>query len=185
MNLFYITYFIWILSEILLNRLMRSGKTDKKATDNHTELLLWITIITAITLATYVSLTTIHPIFSRNGFETIGVVIILIGIVIRFIAIKQLGRFFTVDVTIRENHQLLQSGLYTYIRHPSYTGALLSFLGFGISLNNWLSLLLVFTPVLLMFIKRMNVEEHVLTQQFGQQYLTYISKTKRIIPMVY
>lgn len=185
MNIFFITYFIWILSEVLLNRLMRSGKTDKKTTDNHTELFLWITIVIAITLATYVSLTTIHPIFSRYGFQTTGIIIILIGIVIRFIAIKQLGRFFTVDVTIRENHQLLQTGFYSVLRHPSYSGALLSFLGFGLSLNNWLGIPIAFLPVLFMFIHRMNTEEKVLTEQFGEQYLAYIKKTKRIIPFIY
>jgi protein-S-isoprenylcysteine O-methyltransferase Ste14 len=164
---------------------VRSGKTDNKAIDKHAELLLWITIIIAITLATYVSLATSHPIFSSYEFETTGIIIIYIGIVIRFIAIKQLGRFFTVDVTIRENHQLMQRGFYSVLRYPSYSGALLSFLGFGFSLNNWLGLPIAFIPVLFMFIHRINTEENVLTEQFGEQYTTYINKTKRIILFVY
>ena len=185
MNVFFITYFLWISSEVLLNRLMRSGKKDKKAADNNTELLLWITITVAVTVATYVSLTSLHPIFFTYGFEITGVIIIITGIIIRFIAIKQLGRFFTTDVTIRENHELIQTGFYKVLRHPSYTGSLLSFLGFGLSLNNWLGLAIAFLPVFFMFIYRMNIEEKVLTQQFGEQYKTYISKTKRIIPFIY
>jgi protein-S-isoprenylcysteine O-methyltransferase Ste14 len=96
-----------------------------------------------------------------------------------------LGRFFTVNVTIRIDHQLIQSGFYKYLRHPSYTGALLSFLGLGLSLNNWFSLVIVFLPTLFAFIHRMNIEENVLAEQFGKQYQDYISKTKRILPFVY
>ncbi len=50
---------------------------------------------------------------------------------------------------------------------------------------NWLSIVVVFIPVLLTFIHRMNIEEKVLTEQFDKQYLDYIGKTKRLIPFVY
>jgi protein-S-isoprenylcysteine O-methyltransferase Ste14 len=96
-----------------------------------------------------------------------------------------LGRFFTVNVTIRDDHKLIQSGFYKYLRHPSYTGSLLSFLGFGLSLDNWLSLAIIFLPTLFAFIYRMKVEENVLSEQFGEQYQDYILKTKRIIPFIY
>jgi len=125
------------------------------------------------------------PISFNNNLNLIGLIIITIGIIIRVISIKQLGRFFTVNVTIRKDHQLIQNGFYKYIRHPSYTGSLLSFLGFGFSLNNWLSLILVFMPILLSFIHRMNIEEKVLTEQFGKEYSDYIKRTKRLIPFLY
>jgi protein-S-isoprenylcysteine O-methyltransferase Ste14 len=79
----------------------------------------------------------------------------------------------------------MQSGFYKHLRHPSYTGALLSFAGLGLSMNNWLSLILIFIPVLFAFIHRMNIEEKVLTGQFGKQYSDYIGKTNRIVPFVY
>ena len=107
------------------------------------------------------------------------------GVIFRFIAIKQLGRFFTVNVTIRNDHQLIQSGLYKYLRHPSYCGSLISFLGFGISLNNWLSIIFIIIPYSLAVMYRIKVEEKVLTEQFGKQYLDYKKHTKRIIPFIY
>jgi len=183
--LFYSTYFLWFLSEVLLNRFIRSGKSDKQAADNNTELYLWISIILSITIGVFVSTTITFPVFSSERLELIGIAVIIIGIIIRLIAIKQLGRFFTVDVTIRKDHQLMQSGLYKYLRHTSYTGSLLSFLGFGISLNNWLGLAVVFLPILFTFIYRISIEEKVMTEQFGKQYLDYICKTKRLIPFVY
>ena len=183
--LFYSTYLLWILSEVLLNRLIRSSKTDKQAADKNTELYLWLSIIISISIGVFVSTMFAFPIFFSERLALIGIAVIFIGIIIRLIAIKQLGRFFTVDVTIRKDHQLMQNGFYKYLRHPSYTGSLVSFLGFGLSLNNWLSLVVVFLPILFTFMYRISIEEKVLTEQFGKQYLDYTSRTKRLIPFVY
>jgi protein-S-isoprenylcysteine O-methyltransferase Ste14 len=185
MNLFNWIYVLWILSEILLNRLLRSGKSDKKSSDKNSLLLIWVTILISITIGIFVSKTTFYPIITNHQFPLLGLAMICIGIIFRLIAVKQLGRFFTVDVTIRENHQLLQTGLYKFLRHPSYTGSLISFLGFAFSINNWLSLVIVFLPTLFAMIHRINIEEKVLTEQFGKQYLDYIAKTKRLIPFIY
>ncbi|MEO8762081.1 MAG: isoprenylcysteine carboxylmethyltransferase family protein [Bacteroidia bacterium] len=184
-NLFYTTYFVWILSEIVLNRFVRSKSSDKQNTDKKTELFLWLTIALCTTIGTLTAMNLYCPILLNYHLSYIGLGIIMVGIIIRFTAIKQLGKFFTVDVTIRENHQLMQSGFYKWLRHPSYTGCLLSFFGYGIALNNWLSLALIFVPILITFVLRMNVEEKVLTQQFGNQYQDYIAKTKRLIPFLY
>jgi len=184
-NLFYVTYFVWILSEVILNRFVRSKSTDKKGTDKRTELYLWLIIVFCVTAGTIIAFNIYSPIYLNGQLKYVGLAIIIIGIIIRFIAIKQLGKFFTVDVTIREDHQLMQSGLYKLIRHPSYTGCLLSFLGYGIALDNWFSVAIVFTPILLIFMYRMNVEEKVLIQQFGEKYTVYMGKTKRLIPFIY
>ena len=176
---------MWFLSEIILNSFLRSGKSDKQSSDKNTLLLLWVSIIISITIGVFLSKTTYIPVLKSEQIALIGISAIIIGIIIRLVAIKQLGKFFTVDVTIRENHQLLQSGLYKFLRHPSYTGSLISFLGFGLSLNNWLSLFIVFLPVLFSIIHRINIEEKVLTERFGKQYSDYIAGTKRLIPFVY
>jgi protein-S-isoprenylcysteine O-methyltransferase Ste14 len=185
MDLFLIIYACWLLSEILLNRFVRSGKTDKKAADKNTELYLWLIIISAVTIGTYVGMRWSFPFSSSNQFGYSGLIVIVAGMLIRFLAIKQLGKFFTVDVTIRADHQLMQRGFYKYVRHPSYSGSLLSFIGFGLSLNNWVGALIVFLPILMVFIHRMSVEENVLSEQFGKQYQDYMAGTKRIVPFLY
>jgi protein-S-isoprenylcysteine O-methyltransferase Ste14 len=185
MNLYMLIYLLWFLSEVVLNRFVRSGKADKKAVDKNTEPYLWISVILSITLGVISAIKFSFPVFADQRFALTGIILLVTGIIIRFIAIRQLGKFFTVDVTIRENHELVQHGFYKYIRHPSYSGGLLSFLGFGISLNNWLSLAIVFLPVLFTFIIRMNLEEKVLEEQFGSQYSDYIKRTKRLIPFIY
>ncbi len=185
MNSFFLTYVLWISSEIFLNRFVRSGKTDMKAVDKNSELYLWLTILVSVTTGVMIASMYPFPIFSNAHFALIGIFIIILGVIIRFVAIKQLGRFFTVDVTIRQDHQLVQNGFYKFLRHPSYSGSLLSFVGFGFSLNNWASLAIVFLPTFFTFLYRMNIEEDVLTEQFGQHYKDYMRNTKRILPFIY
>jgi protein-S-isoprenylcysteine O-methyltransferase Ste14 len=115
----------------------------------------------------------------------VGLLLIVSGMAIRFIAIRTLGKFFTVDLGIAHNHRLVNKGIYKYIRHPSYTGSLLSFLGLGLSFNNWISLFVIFIPVLISFVYRMNIEEELLLSQIGPDYEAYRKETKRLIPLVY
>ncbi|MBG9378147.1 isoprenylcysteine carboxylmethyltransferase family protein [Panacibacter sp. DH6] len=185
MNLFYIISGIWLTAEILLNRLVRSGKGDNQKVDSNTERYLWIVIAIAVTLGVYVSFITYQPIVLLNNFSYVGMALMIAGILLRIIAIKQLGKYFTVDVTIRQEHQLMQSGLYKHVRHPSYTGVLLAFLGLGITFNNWYSLLIIFIPVFSVFVIRMSTEEKALLAQFGEAYKNYINNTKRLLPFIY
>ena len=110
---------------------------------------------------------------------------IYVGIVIRIIAIVSLGQFFTVDVTIRVDHRLKKDGIYKYLRHPSYSGSLLSFIGLGLTMNNWISLLLISFSIIIAFIFRINVEEKVLIEQFGSEYIEYKKVTRGLIPFIF
>jgi protein-S-isoprenylcysteine O-methyltransferase Ste14 len=114
-----------------------------------------------------------------------GLVLLVTGISIRWIAIKQLGKFFTYKVTIKDDHSLIRSGLYGHIRHPSYTGALLAHLGLGLSFSNWFSLALSSLPFWFAALYRIRFEERALTEAFDQEYLEYSRGTKRLIPKLY
>ena len=183
--IFLITYIIWLLSEIILNRMLRSKGTDKQNADKNSLAIIWITVVAVITLATVISMNFYFPIAVNPVIKYVGLAIIYIGILLRLAAIVGLGRFFTVDVTIREDHRLKQDGLYKYLRHPSYFASLLSFIGYGISLNNWVSLILVVVAVLIVFKMRINIEEKALIEQFGAEYLEYKKKVKGLIPFVW
>jgi protein-S-isoprenylcysteine O-methyltransferase Ste14 len=185
MIIFYSVYSVWFMSELLLNRLRRSAISDKRHVDKNTLLILWIVIIVAMFLGMVVKLNSSFPIAHEGLINYSGLAIIIAGMIIRLMAVRQLGRYFTVDVTIRSGHQIMTGGLYKYVRHPSYSGSLLSFVGYGISLNNYVSLAIVFIPVFLSFLYRMHVEEKALIDQFGQAYNDYKTSTKRLIPLLY
>ena len=185
MTLFYITYAIWFLSEIVLNRIMRSGNADKKNQDKGSLLIIWITISIAIAGGVISAQNFNTPIGQYITVSYTGLFLIIAGMIIRFTAVRSLGKMFTVDVTIRENHKIKQGGIYKLIRHPSYTGSLLSFAGFGLSLNNRISLLISVVLVPLAFLYRIRIEEKALTDQFGTDYLEYKKRTYRLIPFIY
>ena len=186
MNLiFTLTYFIWFLSELLLNRLLRSKHTDRQNADKNSLSLIWITIVVTIFIALFISRRFYFPIFSNSTFKYFGLAIIYIGIMMRLMAVASLGRLFTVDVTIRKNHRLKKDGLYKYLRHPSYCASLISFIGFGISLNNSIALLVITFSILIVFIIRIKIEEKVLIEQFGSEYIEYKKVTKGLIPFIY
>jgi protein-S-isoprenylcysteine O-methyltransferase Ste14 len=71
----------------------------------------------------------------------IGIGLMLVGVAFRWYSASLLGKYFTFDVAIHSGGQtLIEVGPYRYIRHPSYTGALVSLFGFGLSLGNWAGL---------------------------------------------
>jgi len=184
-TLFEVIWIFWLASEILLNRLFRSKAKASKELDKNSLRIIWLTIILSVTTGVFIATMTNYAIVQTNLLRYTGMVIILAGIVIRFTAIKTLGKFFTVDLAFRDDHKLINTGLYKYVRHPSYSGSLLSFFGFGLSLNNWICLLVVVVPVLISFLYRINLEEKLLLEQLGEAYANYKKTTKRLIPLIY
>ncbi|MBC9928832.1 methyltransferase family protein [Chitinophaga qingshengii] len=182
-----VIYMVWFLSEILLHRILRGGAPeDKKRQDKGSLAYIWIVILISINVSIYLSYQTKFPILQQGSLMNyIGLSVILLGMILRFYAIASLGRLFTVVVTIRKDHRLKKDGIYSVLRHPAYAGSLLSFLGFGLSLNNWLGLVMAFIPVLAAFIYRMDIEEKMLTTQFGNEYNEYMQHTHRILPWIY
>ena len=183
--IFYITYLAWFMAEIFLNRYFRSGSEDIKDRDKGSLRIIWITIGMANSLALLSAIFIRFPVSSSAMLPYSGLFMILSGMVLRFFAIGTLGRFFTVDVTIRQGHSLKMDGLYRYIRHPSYSGMLISFYGFGLSLNNWLSLAFADIPVTMVMIYRINIEERLLEKQFGDEYAAYKKRSWRLIPWIF
>jgi protein-S-isoprenylcysteine O-methyltransferase Ste14 len=185
MYIFIIIWGTWFLSEILLTALLRSKSPDSKGWDRNSLRLVWGTIILSISMGVIMTIFTKLSISRSDIIKYLGLFFIVSGVFIRVIAIRTLGIFFTVNLAIHNDHHLIKKGLYKFIRHPSYAGSLLSFIGLGVSFNNWLSLIVIVIPVLLSFIYRINIEEKLLLQQFGLEYSEYMKSTKRLIPFIY
>jgi protein-S-isoprenylcysteine O-methyltransferase Ste14 len=185
MVLFWIVWICWFSSELLLNRLMRSDSGDKKNQDKGSLRIIWIMIGLANSSGILLVYFVKAPISQWVWMPYIGLLIILAGMILRFTSIWTLGRFFTVDVTIRDHHEIKKDGAYKIIRHPSYSGSLVSFIGFGISLNNWLSLVIITVLIFISFLQRIKIEEEALIKQFGSLYLDYKKDTYVLIPWIY
>ncbi len=115
----------------------------------------------------------------------VGLALLLSGLLLRWWSINQLGRFFTLDVAIVADQRVVESGPYKLIRHPSYTGLLLVVLGIGLCFGNAVSLVVLVLPVAILLTRRIPVEEAALSSGLGAAYLSYMQRTKRLIPGVY
>lgn len=114
-----------------------------------------------------------------------GIVVILLGTVLRWWAIFTLGRYFTIDVAVRSTQSVVQSGPYRFVRHPSYTAILIMLLGVGMALANWASLVAMLAGGLIGLLYRVKVEEHALVEGLGQPYMDYMRTTRRFIPFIF
>lgn len=182
MNLFGYIFMLWGLSEIILNIAARSKAGKSEAKDRGSIVIIWVTLSVSIFAGVLIAVK--YPAFGEVQTIT-GAALVIAGVAFRWFAIISLGRMFTTNVSIQSGHKLKTDGLYGVLRHPSYTGSLMSFLGLGISLGNIYSLLVVFIPVTLAFLYRIKVEEDALTGYFGEEYRSYKSRTKKLIPFIY
>ena len=171
---------IWVASELAV-AVVKRARAESSRKDRGSLYLVWGAIIVSIYLATTISISARN---ARIPFDTfwIGIALIVAGIVIRAIAIATLWRYFTVNVAIARDHELIDRGLYKFIRHPSYTGSLLSFIGLGLALQNWISLALITIAIVAAFAYRVRVEEGALVEHFGDRYRDYMKRTKRFVP---
>ena len=185
MILFIIIWSVWCISEVLLNRLFLSANRKGSTQDKGSLGIIWIAIALAISLGVACPIFIKFPIGSSPIIPYLGLMIILAGMIFRFTAIYTLGKMFTVNVTINDNHKIKKDGLYSILRHPSYSGSILSFIGFGISLNNWISLIIITILIVSAMLYRIKIEEKLLIEHFGSDYLEYAKKTYRLVPWIY
>ncbi len=114
----------------------------------------------------------------------VGIALGVAGLGLRLYAIRVLGKFFTVTIGTRSDQRVVESGPYRFIRHPSYSGALVVMFGAAVTFTNWLSLLAI-VPPFIAYAYRVRVEEAVLKNDLGDDYRDYCRRTERLIPFVY
>ncbi|CAA7195135.1 methyltransferase family protein [Chryseobacterium potabilaquae] len=181
---FYILMMVWFLTEFFYKKRLKSEDRDQNK-DSSTLDILWIAIIFSIASSVTVSYLIDFPIVHAAWIVYLGELFIVMGIVFRFIIIKSLGKYFTVDIAIKDDHAIKKEGFYKYLRHPSYAFSLLTSLGLGLYLNNWISLALAFLIPFLAFSYRIMIEEKALIERFGEEYIEYRKKTKKLLPFIY
>jgi protein-S-isoprenylcysteine O-methyltransferase Ste14 len=181
----------FLASEILINVSRRGGKgsADRRSgrvTNARIVAVGGASIVVGIAIGFAAKFMDIRWLFAPNYFiSSLGLLLIVIGVVIRWSAVRTLDKYFTVDVSILGDHKLIRTGLFKYVRHPSYLGLLIAVLGLGVTMVNWLSTLVMLVPHAIVIVMRINEEEQALQQRFGSDYVDYRAHTRRLIPGVY
>jgi len=184
--LFWTVYLLWIVLET-------TGSIRKRLRDKSTSrdqgsyrviiVLLWVSISFDFALSAAVRNAAIR--WERIPVFYAGIVLMLAGLAFRFYTMTVLGRFFTYRVAVQSGQIVVQSGPYRYIRHPSYTGALITLLGLGLALGNWLGLLALLGCMSVAYGYRIRVEEAALITALGEPYRQYMHRTQRLVPFLF
>lgn len=174
------------VSEVLLAFIKRSRGQEVRREDRGSLRLLWLSITGGVIVAVAaegVSATRLPG--SVDALRLVALVLLAGGLALRWAAIITLGRLFTVDVAIHSGHRVVSTGLYARVRHPSYTGMLIAFLGLGVWFRNWLSIAALLVPIGAAVVNRVMKEERALLTALGAEYADYCARTKRFVPGIF
>jgi protein-S-isoprenylcysteine O-methyltransferase len=183
---FWISYWAWIAMEIwIFSRDLRKAPGERK--DRGSFWLIMVTIGGGITGAFFAAFTLpwarielpVAPVF----WFAIG--LMWAGIVLRIWAVATLGRHFRIAVRILDDHKLITHGPYRFLRHPSYTGGLMTVFGMGLALFNWVSLALAFGGIFTGYAVRIRIEEAALRERFGEAFEEHKKRTFAVLPPVW
>ena len=177
---------IWLVGEVLIAILTYTRRGKGKILDQGTQILLWVVIIASSWIDAWM-----HKFFPSDmpGRDSwllpVALEILILGLVIRAVAIITLGRAFSANVAMREGQKLQRRGLYRLVRHPSYLGLELILLAYALHTRTWACFAVFFVPTTLALLYRIHVEEIALRNAFGSDYEDYSHSTKRLIPGIY
>jgi protein-S-isoprenylcysteine O-methyltransferase len=118
-------------------------------------------------------------------FVWLGGAVALAGFALRLWSVVTLGKYFTYVVKVSSDQNVVDTGPYRLIRHPSYTGALLAGVGIGLSLGYALAPAVIGLTSLVAYLVRIAVEEKALAEGIGAPYRAYMARTRRLIPFVW
>ena len=111
----------------------------------------------------------------------VGFAILIAGLAFAVWARVHLGRNWSGAVTVKEDHELIRTGPYGYVRHPIYTGILTGVIGTVIcsgTLRSVLGLVIIAAALL----RKLRKEEEFMREVFPGQYQKYCEEVPALIP---
>jgi protein-S-isoprenylcysteine O-methyltransferase Ste14 len=182
-ELFYVVYFVWVSMFVVERALIgRGGGGAARRADRGSALLIYVSVFVSVAVAYAFALSgiTLLP----EPFFYLGISMMLFGIAVREWAVATLRSYFSYVVRVREDHRVIQSGPYRYVRHPAYTGSIITILGLGVALRSLPGVLVLVAFFSVAYWYRIRVEERALLSAMGQEYGEYMKRTKRLVPFV-
>lgn len=161
-----IIIFIFLVFERIVNTFLPTKVSRSKIIKTYYRVDFYV-LLTAYLANVTISIVNFLRLIDVNfKISTVGVAILLIGIIIRRLSIKELGGLWSVFLDIREGHYLVKSGIYSRLRHPYYVAVLMELTGFALVCNSWLSVLLVGITMIPLMAYRVECEEKMLKKHF-------------------
>lgn len=123
--------------------------------------------------------------FVWDALTTTALVLAVSGALFRAWAVAELGRFFTWHVRVQEGQSVITRGPYRFVRHPSYTGALVLYTCTLLFIKAWIGAALVLIFLTIAFTRRIRYEEGLLVSALGDEYVSYSRNHKRLVPLLW
>jgi protein-S-isoprenylcysteine O-methyltransferase Ste14 len=183
--IFFIVYALWLFSELVVGGILprsRRRGAPIRYEDKSSRTLIALSTFLSLTIAFLFALSGIASL--PSGAFYLGIGLMVAGILLRQWSIAVLGRYFSRTVGVQEGQAVVDWGPYRLVRHPAYTGSLLTIIGLGFVLQSWGAVIVLIAFFGVAFGYRIHVEEEVLTSKLGDEYVAYVKKTKRLIPYV-
>jgi protein-S-isoprenylcysteine O-methyltransferase Ste14 len=124
----------------------------------------------------------IHYLPRTDGWFWAGFCLVALGLAFSVVARLWLGGNWSGTVTLKQDHELIRSGPYRWVRHPIYTGLLLAVLGSAVTQGEWRGLIAL-ALIAAAFLRKIPIEERFLTQQFGTAYARYRTEVPALVPI--
>ncbi len=167
-----------------MSKISSTKKTTKDIGGGVLRLLFYLFIVLFIYLQNQVDFLKIKVFPDLLTTKVIADIVTLVGLLIMIWARKTLDRNWSANIVLKENHELITSGPYAYVRHPIYTGLSLMILGVVLYINTLASIIFFILFFFGAYFKAKK-EERLLISHFSDRYLEYMKKVKALIPYIF
>ena len=114
-----------------------------------------------------------------------GIACLGLGLWLFYRSHADLGSFWSVTLEVRENHRLISRGVYRRVRHPMYSALFIYSIGQALAVPNWVAGFSYLVAFGILFAFRIRAEEQMMLDAFGDEYVAYMAKTKRLVPGIW
>jgi protein-S-isoprenylcysteine O-methyltransferase Ste14 len=180
----YLVLGAFFMVEFMLRRNTKTTGVLKPKSDGRSTMLIIIALLSVLVLSLVCNYYLIGT-FDNQVASIVALIIMFIGLFIRIWSMISLKKYYTRNLQLSEHQPLVIIGPYKIIRHPGYLGTLLIWLLAGLAVQNYIVFIVAIILLIPLYLYRINKEERMLIEHFGQQYLNYKNHTWRLIPLVW
>jgi protein-S-isoprenylcysteine O-methyltransferase Ste14 len=183
---------LWFVIRFPHQRRARKIKVDKSVGGTRDRLLL-MSSLSGLCIIPFIyfliAMIGGHPVFADYAFRSwqgwVGTLLMIAAIYMFYETHRQLGRNWSVTLETRKKHELVDWGVYAWVRHPMYSAFWLLAFAQAFLLANWIAGLAGIVGWGILFFLRVGHEERLMIDTFGQEYADYMGRTKRVVPWIY
>jgi protein-S-isoprenylcysteine O-methyltransferase Ste14 len=166
------------------SRSVKVAKSHKTPLETGLLVLAWVGFVVPL-------IWIVSPAFSfaeyplRPGPLFAGAMCFIVGLWLFYRSHADLGVNWSITLEVREQHQLITTGVYQRIRHPMYSALVLYSVGQALVVPNWVAGPSNLLALAILLALRVRAEEEMMVQQFGDEYADYTARTNRLVPRIW